>query len=57
MTMARWAGQTIHEETATRLTPALAGLLTDWKTLTRASAPGDEPMSFGRWPEVGHEKE
>jgi len=49
--MARSAGVTIDEETATRLTPVLASVLTDWETLTRAVAPEVEPMSVGRRPE------
>ncbi len=57
MTMARCAGVTLDEDTATLLTPILALVVRDWKTLTAGAAPDVEPMSIGRWPEVSDDME
>lgn len=51
VTLATRAGVTIDDATATRLTPILASVLSDWKVLTHGAAPRVEPMSIGRWPE------
>jgi hypothetical protein len=49
--LAARAGVRLDDATTARLTPILASVLDDWTILTRAAAPGVEPMSIGAWPE------